>query len=69
MTLAICNLCAAHVTGVSKTGSLLGQPGGRHAGNVETLPQALWRQALKGRKKGRHAKIAGRHAKPPRAFF
>lgn len=69
MTLAICNLCAAHVTGVSKTGLLSEPPGARHAGKTETLPRALWKIALKGRKKGRHAKLPGRHAAPSRAFF
>ena len=69
MTLVTCNLCAGLVTGERRIGSSFGLPGARHAGKVETLPQALWKIALKGRKKGRHAKLAGRHAKPPRAFF
>lgn len=37
MTLAICNLCAAHVMGASKTAPYTGLTGHRHAGDKESL--------------------------------
>jgi hypothetical protein len=68
MTLATFNHYVDRATAGSKTAPLLGRLGGRHAGARELLIISL----MKSRKKtikGKHAKVAGRHARPPRAFF
>lgn len=65
MTLATFNRYVDHVTEESKTEPLSGKPGSRHAGARELLIISLMRKS----KRGKHAKVAGRHARPPRAFF
>lgn len=70
MTSVICNLCAGVVMGASKTAHSPESPISRHAGNKETL--STWLRAMTRptkASKGRRAKVAGRHAKPARAFF
>ena len=68
MTLAIFNRYVDRVTAESKTAPLSGRLGARHAGARELLIISLMKSRKKS-SKGKHAKVAGRHAKPPRAFF
>jgi len=65
MTLAIFNRYVDRATGVNKTGRLSGRRGSRHAGAKELSIISLIRKS----KRGKHAKVAGRHARPIRAFF
>ena len=66
MTLATFNRYVDLVTEESKTRPLSGKHGRTHAGARETAIMSLLRG---NRKRGKHAKVAGRHARPPRAFF
>lgn len=66
MTLATFNRYVDRATAGSRTAPLSGRLGARHVGAREALIISL----LRGKsKKGKHAKVAGRHARPPRAFF
>jgi hypothetical protein len=66
MTLATFNRYVDRVTDASKTAPLSGRHGVRHAGAREASIVSL----LRGKtKRGKHAKVAGRHARPTRAFF
>jgi hypothetical protein len=67
MTLATYNQCVDNVTGVSKTVPLYDRLGARHAGAKESAVISLLRAGRT--KRGKHANVAGRHARPPRAFF
>jgi hypothetical protein len=77
MKLATFNQCVDSATGVNRTGLPLGLTGSRHAGERETLIQAIravMRSKVKNNAKhaklsGRHKKVAGRHAAPRRSFF
>ncbi len=70
MTLAICNLCAAHVMGASKTAPYTEITGHRHAGDRETL--GSWVRGMKRQitrqTQPKHRKVAG-HEKTTRSFF
>lgn len=68
MTLATFNLCVDNATAVNKTASSSDRHGARHAGARELTILSLIQSARKT-KRGKHGKVAGRHAKPPRAFF
>ena len=68
MTLATYNQCVDRVMGVNRTGLSLGRLGARHAGAKESNIISLIKFANKT-KRGKHAKVAGRHARPTRAFF
>jgi hypothetical protein len=65
MTLAIFNRYVDRATGVNRTGLSSGKPGSRHAGTRELLIISLTKKSSRGK----HAKVAGRHARPHRAFF
>ena len=67
MTLATYTRCVDNVTGVNKTVLLYGRHGARHVGAKESALISLLRAGRT--KRGKHGKVAGRHAKPPRAFF
>jgi hypothetical protein len=77
MTLATFNQCVDNATAVNKTAPPSERTGSRHAGEPETLRQAiravLGLEGKKNRKhakvRGKHKKVAGRHAAPRRAFF
>lgn len=66
MTLATFNRYVDHVTAGSKTEPSLGRLGARHAGARELALMSIVRAS---NKRGKHAKVAGRHARPTRAFF
>jgi hypothetical protein len=68
MTLATYNHYVDRATAESKTGLLSGRHGARHAGARELSIISLMKSRKKS-SKGKHAKVAGKHAKPPRAFF
>lgn len=68
MTLVTYNLCVDRATGVNRTGLSLGRLGARHAGVKESSIISLIKSARKT-KRGKHGKVAGRHARPARAFF
>lgn len=68
MILVTYNQCVDLATGVSRTGLLSGRLGARHVGAKEATLISLLR-AAKTSKRGKHAKVAGRHARPARAFF
>jgi hypothetical protein len=65
MTLATFNHYVDRATAGSRTGLSSGKPGSRHAGARELLIISLMHKA----KRGKHAKVAGRHARPARSFF
>ncbi len=65
MTLVTFNRFVDRATAESKTAPLSGRPGARHAGARELTIVSLMHKS----KRGKHAKVAGRHARPPRAFF
>jgi hypothetical protein len=67
MTLATYNHYVDSATGVSKTGLSYGRLGARHAGAKESKLISLLK--LGRTKRGKHGRVAGRHAMPPRAFF
>ena len=67
MTLAIFNRYVDNVTAESKTALLFGRHGARHVGSKELMIVSLLRHNKS--KRGKHAKVAGRHARPARAFF
>jgi hypothetical protein len=68
MTLAIFNRYVDRATEENKTGRLSGRHGARHAGVRELAVLSLI-HSLRTGKKGKHAKVAGRHARPARSFF
>jgi hypothetical protein len=68
MTLATFNQCVDSATGVNKTGLSFARHGARHAGPRELSIISLIKSRKKS-SKGKHAKLAGRHARPARAFF
>lgn len=68
MTLAIFNRYVDLVTAESKTATSSGRHGRTHAGAKEKALISLLK-ARKNPNRGKHAKVAGRHAKPARAFF
>lgn len=68
MTLATFNHYVDRATEGSRTAPSSGRLGARHAGPRELLIISV----MKSRKKtikGKHAKVAGRHARPARSFF
>lgn len=65
MTLAIFNRYVDRATEENKTNKLSGRLGARHAGARELSILSLMHKG----KRGKHAKVAGRHARPIRAFF
>ena len=67
MTLATFNRYVDNVTDVSKTALSSGRLGARHVGSKELMIVSLLR--LNKSKRGKHAKVAGKHARPARAFF
>lgn len=67
MTLATFNHYVDNATAGNKTGLLSGRHGARHVGSKELMIVSLLR--LTNRKRGKHGKVAGRHARPARAFF
>jgi hypothetical protein len=75
MTLAIFNRYVDNATDVSKTAPWSGQLGqvlgGKARGRRGDIKVPLWKEILRHKSKGggKHAKVAGRHAAPPRAFF
>jgi hypothetical protein len=68
MTLATYNHYVDRATEESKTEQLSGRHGGRHAGAREISIISLMKSRKKS-SKGKHAKVAGRHARPARSFF
>ena len=68
MTLATFNHYVDRATEENRTGRLSGRHGARHAGARELVIVSLIQSARKT-KRGKHAKVAGRHARPARAFF
>lgn len=68
MTLAIFNRYVDRATDVNRTGLSSGRHGARHAGPKELTIISLMKSGKKTTK-GKHAKVAGRHARPIRAFF
>jgi hypothetical protein len=68
MTLAIFNRYVDRATAGNRTGLSSGKLGARHAGARELSLVSL----IKSRKKttkGKHGKVAGKHAGPIRSFF
>jgi hypothetical protein len=65
MTLAIFNRYVDRATAGSRTGLSSGKLGSRHAGTRELFIISLMKKSTRGK----HAKVAGRHARPARAFF
>ena len=68
MTLAIFNRYVDRATEENRTAKLSGRHGARHAGVRELAVLSLIHSAGR-KKKGKHAKVAGRHARPARSFF
>lgn len=67
MTLATFNRYVDNATDASRIGLSSGRHGARHVGARESMLISLLR--LRKTKRGKHAKVAGRHARPDRAFF
>jgi hypothetical protein len=65
MTLATFNRFVDRATAESKTEQSSGRLGARHAGARESMFISLMQKS----KRGKYAKVAGRHARPARAFF
>ena len=68
MTLATFNHYVDRATAGSKTAPSSGRHGARHAGARELSIISMLKSAKKS-SRGKHAKLAGRHARPARAFF
>jgi hypothetical protein len=68
MTLAIFNRYVDRATDASRTGLSSGRLGARHAGARELSLVSLLKSTKKTTK-GKHRKVAGKHARPIRSFF
>jgi hypothetical protein len=68
MTLAIFNRYVDRATAGNRTGLSSGRLGARHAGHRELSIISLLKSTKKTTK-GKHRKVAGKHAGPIRSFF